>query len=108
MANKIEWETQIERTLDLIQTRDDYNPNLLRATLQALLEPLMTIEKATIDLRQSFHHLTRTSSKEEIVKATQKTIKITSSLFSPCLLLIEAIRNTRYELTELKGAEPTA
>lgn len=103
MTNKIEWETQIESTLDLIQTRDDYNSNLLRSTLQALLEPLMTIEKATIDLRQSFYHLTRTNSKEEIVKAAHKAIEITGSLFSPCVLLIEAIRNTRYELNESRG-----
>jgi hypothetical protein len=105
LTNKIDWETQVERTLDLIQTRDDYNPKLSRDTLRQLVESLLTIEKATIDLRQAFYHLTRTDLGEEISKAAHKAIELTTSLFSPCFLLIEAIRNTRYELIETKGEE---
>jgi hypothetical protein len=105
LTNKIEHDNQIEITLDLIQTSDDYNSKLSRDTLQKVVELLLTMEKTMIDLRQSFHQLTHTDSEEVIVTVAHKAIELTNNLFSPCHLLTEAIRTARYEMTESRGEE---
>ena len=103
LTNKIEWETKVEKTLELVLGCDKYNTKLSRDTLRELVEPFLKIEKEMIDLRQLFHQLTHTTSEEVITKAAHNAIEKTTHLLSICQQLAEAIRNVRYEMVEPKG-----